>query len=85
MPEATLEERVATLEAELANLKARTNSDSNERPRIIGRTRPDFLDRFFGIYAGSKMADEVFSQIEAEREAEREAARNAEDDEGNNA
>ncbi|MBC7808906.1 MAG: hypothetical protein H7145_22460 [Akkermansiaceae bacterium] len=77
--ETTLEERVAALEAEVAAMKQ--NKSLRDLPHVVGRTAPDFLDRYFGIYAGNKTAEEVLTKIEAEREREREAARNAPDEE----
>ena len=81
MATATIEERVASLEMDIANIKVRQNNSLAGREGVIGRTSPDFLDQCFGIFAGSKMAEEVFREILEEREREREAARNAPDEE----
>ncbi|MBC8138044.1 MAG: type II toxin-antitoxin system VapC family toxin [Fibrella sp.] len=58
----------SVIDAELAELKARNNGGNGGRSGIIGRTHPDFLDRFFGIHAGSEMAEEVLAEIDAKKE-----------------
>lgn len=70
MATATLEERLTAVEKELAELRARR--DAGERPGVIGRTRPDFVDQFFGIFAEDETAERVFRNIAAARERERE-------------
>jgi hypothetical protein len=78
MATASTEERLAALEAEVARLRAVV---TGERPGVIGRTRPDFLDTMFGIHANSAAFEEMTREIEAERERERdEARRQAEQD-----
>lgn len=78
----TLEERVAALEAEVAAIKQ--NRSLRDLPHVIGRTAPDFLDRFYGMYENDEMAERVLKRIEGARDREREEARNApnEEDEG---
>lgn len=77
MATATLEERLTAVEAELAELKARQWSPLPERKGVTGRTAPDFLDRFVGIYENDEMAERMFRAVEAEREKERVEARKA--------
>ena len=82
----TLEKRVADLEKEIADLKAKVNgaTETAPRPGVTGRTRPDFLERFAGIHANSPLADKVFKEIADERERERaEARRLYEEDQAN--
>lgn len=78
MPAQTVEERLSALEAEVARLKAQALA---ERPGVIGRTRPDFLQNYTRRSANNKMFDEVAREIEAEREREREEARRFDDGE----
>jgi hypothetical protein len=68
----TTEERLAALEAEVARLRATVEG---ERPGVIGKTRPDFLDTMVGIHANSPHFEEVVRRIETERERERAEAR----------
>ena len=77
MATGTIEERLAALEAEVAQIRAQLR---RERPGVIGRTAPDFLDTMFGIHANSPNFKEVTASIEEEREKEREEARHAADD-----
>jgi hypothetical protein len=79
MSEYTLEERVTQLERELARLR---QSVEGARPGVTGRTHPDLLDRYFGLFANSPNFDEVQQQIEADREREREEARRADEGPG---
>jgi hypothetical protein len=76
MPAQTVEERLSALEAEVARLKAQTGG---ERPGVIGRTRPDFLQNYTRRSENNKMFDEVAREVEAEREREREEARRLDD------
>lgn len=70
---ATTEERLAALETQVAEMRLKL--DAPQRPGVIGRTRPDFLERFFGMYANNPEAQEVLRAINEEREHEREEAR----------
>ena len=74
-----IEERLASLEAEVAKIKAQLNGD---RPGVVGRTRPDFLDNYTRRSANSPLFDEVAAAVAAEREREREGAQRAADDQG---
>lgn len=65
----TLEERVT----------AEKKDASQVRPGVIGRTSPDFLDRFFGTFADSPNFEAVMRSIEQERAREREEACRDED------
>lgn len=65
MATATIEERLAALEAEVAQIKAQRNG---ERPGVIGRTRADFLQNYTRRSANSPMFDEVMAAVAAERE-----------------
>lgn len=69
-----VEERFATLEAQVARLEflLKKSVIANELP--AGRTSPDFLDTMFGIHADSPNIEEVSQRIEAERERERQEA-----------
>ena len=71
MAAGSLEERVTALEAELSQLRRKIEG---ERPGVIGRTLPDFLQNYVGRSANSPMFDEVTQAIEEERDREREAA-----------
>jgi hypothetical protein len=64
----SVEERLSALEAEV----------HSERPGVIGRTRPDFLENYTRRSANNPMFDEVAQAIVAEREREREEARRLE-------
>lgn len=72
---ATMEERLAALESEMAQLREQVKTKQAEKSDVIGRTRPDFLDRFFGMYAENPEAQEVLHSVNAERERQREEAR----------
>lgn len=72
MAEATIEERVRALEQEVAQLK---DQFTGERPGVTGRTRPDFLEKYVGIFADSPMFEEMVRSVEEERERERREAR----------
>ena len=52
----TLEDRVALLEAEVRHLRMELK---RERGIVSGRTAPDFLDKFFGIFANDATFPEV--------------------------
>lgn len=78
MATATIEERLAALEADMARLKAQAPA---ERYGVIGRTNPQAIEAMFGQSAGDALAEAVWQEILAEREREREEARNAPDDE----
>ena len=67
-----IEERIATLEAEVSRLRAQVEG---QRRSVTGRTGPDFLKTMVGIHADSFAFEEVTRAIEAEREREREEAR----------
>ena len=52
----TLESRVATLEAEVKRLKLQM---AQETGAVSGKTAPDFLDRFSGIFANDPTFEEA--------------------------
>lgn len=70
--ETILEERFGTLEAEVARLRMKLGE---QKPRLSGRTSPDFLDTMIGIHADSPAFEEVTVCIQDERERERQEAR----------
>jgi hypothetical protein len=70
--ETILEERFAALEAEVARLRMKLEG---QRPPVLERTSPDFLDTMIGIHADSPAFEEVTRRIQEEREREREEAR----------
>ena len=69
--QATTEERIQTLEEEVAWLKAQVNPP---RVGVIGKTRPNFLDSFTGIFADDPAFEKMDSEIQEEREKERREA-----------
>ena len=68
----SIQERLETMEAELAEVKRQLRPS---RPGVIGQTRSDFLDTMYGIHAKSPAFAEVIQEIDNEREREREEAR----------
>lgn len=72
MAEATIEERVRALEQEVAQLKDQLYG---ERPGVTGRTRPDFLEKYTGMFAIDPLFEEMVRSVEEVRERERREAR----------
>ena len=69
--QATTEERIQALEAEVAWLKVQV---SPPRSGVIGKTRPNFLDSFTGIFADDSAFEEIERAIQKERTEERRQA-----------
>lgn len=69
--QATTEERIEALEAEVAWLKAQV---SPPRSGVIGKTRPNFLESFAGIFADDPAFEEMDRAIQQERAEERRRA-----------
>ncbi len=72
MPTETTEDRLQALEREVAQIKAQLSAP---RPGVLGRTSPDFLDQYVGIFANDPLFEEMVRFTEEERERERRAAR----------
>ncbi|MBC8143343.1 MAG: hypothetical protein H7Y38_18100 [Armatimonadetes bacterium] len=73
MTSISVEERVTSLEAQLARLESELQAKRDGvlmSRTFVGRTSPDFLDTMFGIHARSPHIEEVSRRIEAERETE---------------
>jgi hypothetical protein len=69
--QATTEERIRTLEAEVERLKARMDEP---RAGVVGKTRPDFLENFTGIFATDPDFEAMDRVIQEERREERRRA-----------
>lgn len=67
-----MEERLQTLEAEVALLKALLNAP---RPGVVGKTHPDFLETCVGIFADDPDFEELDQNIQQAREKERQQAK----------
>ncbi|MDQ2686504.1 MAG: hypothetical protein M3Y28_01410 [Armatimonadota bacterium] len=72
MPTEITEERRQALEREIEQIRARYPS---QHPDSTGRTAPDFLDNYVGIFADSPMFEEMVRFTEEERERNRREAR----------
>ena len=68
----TTEERIRHLEADVEWLKAQV---SPQRPGVVGKTHPDFLETFVGIFAADPYFEEMDQKIQQEREKERQQAK----------
>jgi hypothetical protein len=73
MGNATVEERLADLEARVAAMERGGSS----RPGVTGRTNPEVLEELFGIFRDDPYAQQVLDEVEREREQERQQARRA--------
>lgn len=69
---AITEERLAALEAEVAQIKAQLRG---ERYGVIGRTNPQQIEEILAHSTPDELDDAVWRSIEAEREQEREEVR----------
>lgn len=67
----TTEERLASLEADVARLKAQLPS---QRYGVTGRTNPQVMEEMFGVFKNNPQAESVLNAIEQEREKERREA-----------
>ena len=76
MAEITLEERMRALEREIAQIREKYK---DQPPAVVGRTSPDFLEKYTGIFANDPVFDEMIRYIEEERERERREARGEDD------
>lgn len=74
----TVEERLAALEWEVAQLKTQVGG---ARPDSTGRTSPDFLEKYTGIFANDPLFEEMVRFTEEERERDRREARGETDGE----
>lgn len=70
----TVEERLDALEATVAKIKAKVESGA---PPVTGRTSPDFLQRFSGIFANDPTFDEAVRLGQEWRHADRPAGQDA--------
>lgn len=68
----TTEERIRHLEADVEWLKTQISS---QRPGVVGKTHPNFLETCVGIFANNPLFEEMDQQIQAERKEERRLAR----------
>lgn len=74
----TLQERVAALENEVSRLRWEL---AHSKGRVSGRTAPDFLEQFAGIFANDPAFEEFTQYMEERAQTERaEAERLAEAD-----
>lgn len=71
----TIEERLATLEAEVERIKAYLAGSHSERPGVMGKTNPFAIEAFLNSHVPNELEEQVWREIEAEREKEREEAR----------
>jgi hypothetical protein len=67
----TTEERIRHLEADVEWLKAQV---SPQRPGVVGKTHPSFLETCVGIFADDPFFEEMDQKIQQEREKERQQA-----------
>lgn len=74
MAQQTMEERVAHLEGEVSRLRWEL---AHQKGAVSGRTAPDFLEKFAGIFANDPTFDEITAEIKAKRERQRIEAENA--------
>ena len=68
----TTEERIRHLEADVEWLKAQV---SPQRPGVVGKTHPDFLETCVGIFADDPYFEEMDQKIQQAREEERQQAK----------
>jgi predicted aminopeptidase len=71
MSKPTLQERRASLEQDIAAIRAQYK---DQPTAVTGRTRPDFLDNYIGLSPDTPMFDAMVRHIEERRERERQEA-----------
>ena len=71
MAQKTLENRVALLEQEVGRLQFEL---AQQKGAVSGRTAPDFLDKYVGIFSDDPLFEEMTRRIEASRDQERREA-----------
>ncbi len=73
-----IKERREALEREIAQIREKYK---DQPPAVVGRTSPDFLEKYTGMFANDPVFDEMIRSIEEERERERREARGGNCDE----
>ena len=71
MSKPTLQERRASLAQDIADIQEQYK---NQLPAAIGRTSPDFLEKYTGMFAGDPLFEKMLHGIEERRERERQEA-----------
>lgn len=70
---ATIEERLAEVEAQVAQLMRQT-APAVRRPGVTGKTNPQVIEELFGVFANDPHFDRVVQTIEENRARERREA-----------